>query len=295
MRKFKTFIGKLLITCLTLSLLIGLGSLSTSPTNASNTGLLQTRNSRLMIENMELKQQYEELVMKLEEMENLAIQVQEFDNAIYAQMLGVDYDTTGYYEFYNDTISFVLKSRDSIFSEVNDRAFYAAEMLATQLTKLQETSHLFQNNKNAINYYPTISPIKARDFINISSPYGFREHPIKKEVLFHEGIDISARVGTDVYSTAQGRVIKVLYSKYGYGNRVVIKHAYGFETLYAHLGVINVKKGQWVQKNQKIGTVGNTGLSTGPHLHYEIHKHKNPRDPLGYFYVSIGEELLAMN
>jgi murein DD-endopeptidase MepM/ murein hydrolase activator NlpD len=295
MRKIKTFIGKLLLTCVGLSLLLGLGSLSTSETNASNNGLLQTRNSRLNQENMELKQRYEELATKLEEMENLAIQIQEFDNAIYAQMLGVDYDTTGYYQFYNDTVSFELRSRDSIFSLVDDRAFHAAEMLATQLTKLQETSHLFQNNKNAINYYPTISPIKARDFICISSPYGYREHPIKKEVLFHEGIDISAVVGTPVYSTAQGKVVKVLYSKYGFGNRVVIKHAYGFETLYAHLGVINVKKGQWVNKNQLIGTVGNTGLSTGPHLHYEIHKHKNPRDPLGYFYVSIGEELLAMN
>lgn len=297
MRKFKTFIGKLLVVCLTLSLFIGLGSLSTSPINASNEGLLQTRNSRLTQENLQLKHEYEELTVKLTEMELYASEIQEFDNAIYAQMLGVDYDTSGYHEFQAeiDMVTFELKSRDSIFSEVDERAFYAAEMLSTQLVKLQETSHLFKNNKNAINYYPTISPIKAKDFINISSPYGYREHPIKKEVLFHEGLDISAIPGTPVYSTAQGKVYKVLYSKYGYGNRVVIKHAYGFETLYAHLGTIKVKKGQWVNKNQLIATVGNTGASTGPHLHYEIHKNNNPRDPLGYFYVSIGEELLASN
>ena len=295
MRKIKTFIGKLLITCVVIMLMLALGSVSTSTTNASDDGIMTSRNSRLMNENMELKQQYEELAAKLTEMELYANQIHEFDNAIYAQMLGVDYDTTGYYQYVNDTISFELKSRDSIFSMVDDRAFYAAEMLATQLTKLQETSHLFQNNKNAILYYPTISPIKAKDFINISSPYGFREHPIKKEVLFHEGIDISAMPGTPVYSTAQGRIVKVLYSKYGFGNRVVIKHAYGFETLYAHLGNIKVKKGQWVNKNQLIGTVGSTGFSTGPHLHYEVHKNNNPRDPLGYFYVSIGDELLAMN
>ena len=295
MKKIKTFIGKLLVTCLALSLLLGLGSLSTSTTNASNDGLLQSRNSRLENENIKLKQEYEKLTLRLVELESYAYDIQEFDNAFYSQMLGVDYDTTGYHQYVNDTISFELKSRDSIFSMVDDRAFYAAEMLATQLTKLQETSHLFQNNKNAILYYPTISPIKAKDFINISSPYGFREHPIKKEVLFHEGIDISAMPGTPVYSTAQGRIVKVLYSKYGFGNRVVIKHAYGFETLYAHLGNIKVKKGQWVNKNQLIGTVGSTGFSTGPHLHYEVHKNNNPRDPLGYFYVSIGDELLAMN
>jgi len=296
MRKFKTFIGKLLAVCFTITVMVGLGSVSISPTNASDNGIVRSRNSYLMSENMQLKQQYEELAMKLNEMELYVNEIQEFDNAIYAQMLGVDYDTTGYHDYSNDTISFELKSRDSIFSMVDDRAFYAAERLATQLTKLQETSHLFKDNKNAILYYPTISPIKTKDFIEISSPYGYREHPIKKEVLFHEGIDISANPGSSVYSTAQGRVVKVLYSKYGYGNRIVIQHAYGFETLYAHLnGDIKVTKGQWVNKNQLIGTVGNTGFSTGPHLHYEIHKNNNPRDPLGYFYVSIGEELLAMN
>lgn len=295
MRKFKTFIGKLLVVCFTIAVMIGLGSVSISPTNASDGGIVKSRNSYLMTENMQLKQEYEELTMKLNEMESYVNEIQKFDNAMYAQVLGVDYDTTGYHDYYNDTVSFELKSRDSIFFMVNERAFYAAEKLATQLTKLQETSHLFKDKKNAILYYPTISPIKAKDFIEISSPYGYREHPIKNEVLFHEGIDISANVGTPIYSTAQGRIVKIMYSKYGYGNRVVIQHAYGFETLYAHMDVIDVRKGQWVNKNQLIGTVGNTGLSTGSHLHYEIHKSGQPRDPLGYFYVSIGEELLTMN
>jgi len=293
MKKLKTFVGKLLVICVVIGTILALGNLTTSQTNASDGGIVISRNSFLTQENQQLKQQYEELTMKFAKMEDCINQIRAFDNAIYAQMLGVNFDTTGYYDYYNDTISFALKSRDSIFSLVNDRAFYAAEKLATQLTKLQETSNLFKNNKNAINYYPTISPIKAKDFIEISSPYGYREHPIKEEVLFHEGIDISANVGTSIYSTAQGRVVKIMYSKYGFGNRVVIQHAYGFETLYAHMNMINVKKGQWVNKNQLIGTVGNSGLSTGPHLHYEVHKNGQPRDPLGYFYVSIGEELLA--
>ena len=167
--------------------------------------------------------------------------------------------------------------------------------LHPELNKLQETSHLFKDNKNAILYYPTIAPVKTQDFIYVSSPYGMREHPTLKKELFHEGIDISAYVGSKVYSTAQGRVVKIMYSKYGYGNRILIKHAYGFETLYAHLGQIKVKKGQWVRKNQLIGTVGNTGRSTGSHLHYEIRKNGEPRDPLGYFYTHITDELLAMN
>lgn len=270
------------------------GAIST-PMNASNDGIGRSNLSRLMHENTELKSEYAKLEKKLAEMEQLTKQIYEYDNVIYSQVLGVDFDTAGFHNYKNDNVDFVVKNHDSIFTEVNDRAFYAAEMLALQLEKLQETSQLFKNNKNAIHYYPTISPIKTKDFINLSSPYGWRDHPTEKQVMFHEGVDISAYPGTPVYSTAQGTVVKILYSKYGYGNRVVIKHAYGFETLYAHLGVIKVKKGQWVRKNQLIGTVGNTGRSTGPHLHYEIRKNNEPRDPLGYFYTHLTEELLAMN
>jgi len=292
MKKSKNFIGNLLFACLTIILMFGFGNGIPAPTNASDEKFIGTKKSELLHENLILKIKYEELAMKLVEMESYANEIQVFDNNLYTQVLGVDFDTTGFHKYINNTISFAIKSHDSIFSQVDDRAFYAAEMLATQLTKLQETS--FKNNKKVMLYYPTISPIKTKDFICISSPYGYRMHPFEKQILFHEGIDISANIGTKIYSTAQGRVVEIMYSKYGYGNRLIIKHAYGFETLYAHLDVINVKKGQWVGKNQLIGTVGNTGRSTGPHLHYEIHKNTLSRDPLGYFYVSMGNKLLAM-
>ena len=267
----------------------------TSTMSASSDGDIRTTNSRLRYENSELKKEYLKLTETLVEMETLVNKIYEYDNVIYSQYLGVDFDTTDFHQYRNDSNNLVLKQNDTLFSVVSDRAFYVAEMLATQLIKLQETSTNFKKNKNTILYYPTISPIKTRDFVEITSPYGWREHPIiKNKVLFHEGVDIAARVGTNVYSTAQGRVVKILYSKYGYGNRIVIKHAYGFETLYAHLGVIRVRKGQWINKNQLIGSVGSTGLSTGPHLHYEIRKNNEPRDPLGYFYTHIAQELLAV-
>lgn len=293
MRNSKTIIGK--IIAVTIVIIISFIFFGGSPPSisASSEGAFRSTNSRLLHENMELKEEYSNLVKKVREMEELATEIQEYNNIIYSQILGVDYDTTGFENYRND--EFVLVVHDTVFAEVDERAWYAAEMLATQLTKLQETSHLFKNNKNAILYYPTIAPVKTKDFIYVSSPYGMREHPIMKKMLFHEGIDISATVGSEVFSTAQGRVVKIMYSKYGYGNRIVIKHAYGFETLYAHMGNINVKKGQWVRKNQLIGSVGNTGRSTGPHLHYEIRKNGEPRDPLGYFYTHMTDELLAMN
>jgi len=284
MRNSKTIIGRIIVTIATIIVIIAFFG-----------GGAPSVNQELLNENLELKEEYSELANKLTEMEGLAKEIQEYDNVIYSQILGVDFDTTGFENYRNEDIDFVLKENDNIFAEVDERAWYAAEMLATQLTKLQETSHLFRDNKNAILYYPTIAPVKTQDFIYVSSPYGMREHPTLKKELFHEGIDISAYVGAEVHSTAQGRVEKIMYSKYGYGNRILIKHAYGFETLYAHLGTIKVKKGQWVRKNQLIGTVGNTGRSTGSHLHYEIRKNGEPRDPLGYFYTHMTDELLAMN
>lgn len=295
MEKQTTIFKKIMLVLMTGIVFIALGGLFSSPTSANSGGAIRSTNSHLLTENMKLKEEYAKLEQKLQEVEELGKEIYEYDNVIYSQVLGVDFDTTGFQYYRNDSINLIGSIHDSIFINISHRAYYAAEMLALQLEKLQETSHLFKDNKNAILYYPTISPIKTKDFIRLSSPYGWRDHPTEKQVLFHEGVDISATVGTPIHSTAQGTVVKILYSKYGYGNRVVIKHAYGFETLYAHMGVIKVKKGQWVRKNQQIGTVGNTGRSTGPHLHYEIHKNGEPRDPMGYFYTHVTDELLAMN
>lgn len=293
MKKTNSVIAKIAIVILVVSGIFNIGGGANSPMHASE-GIARGYNSNLLYENMDLRKEYKKLEDKIKEMEAVVTEIKEYDNMLYSQVLGVDFDTTNYYQYRNDSIDFTTHPYDSIFYEVNDRAFYAAEMLATQLVKLQETSTRFTSNKNAILYYPTISPVKTKDFIYVSSPYGWRMHPIEKKMLFHEGIDISANVGSEVYSTAQGRVVKVMYSKYGYGNRIVIQHAYGFETLYAHLDVIKVKKGQWINKNQLIGSVGNGGASTGSHLHYEIHKNGETRDPLGYFYTHITDELLAM-
>lgn len=294
MKKTKTIITKIAFIILVMFVIFSIGGGISSPMQASNDMIGQTNNLRLQFENIELKKKYIVLEKKLNEMEAVITKIQDFDNILYSQVLGVDFDTTDFYLYENDSIDFIIQYYNSIFRKIDSRAFYAAKMLSTQLVKLQETSHRFKKNKNAILYYPTISPVRTKDFICISSPYGWREHPIEKKVLFHEGVDISANIGSKVYSTAQGRVIKIMYSKYGYGNRIIIRHAYGFETLYAHLNNINVKKGHWVRKNQLIGSVGNTGRSTGPHLHYEIHKNGEPRDPLGYFFTHITDELLTM-
>jgi len=293
MEKLKHNYGKVMIIIFTMIFTIFVSGGLTFRTNANSEGAIRAENTRLLNENMSLKQKFIKLEQELDSMENKVNEIYNLDNTLYAQILGVDFDTTNFHNYRNDSAISIIKLNNSIFNNVDDRMLYASEMLALRLKELKRTSKYLKENKYVINYYPDISPIKTKNFINLSSPYGWRKHPIYDKMIFHDGVDISARPGSKVYATAQGTVVKIMYSKYGYGNRVVIKHAYGFETLYAHLGLIKVKRGQWVNKNQIIGTVGNTGLSTGPHLHYEIHKNNKTRDPLGYFYTNVTEELLA--
>ena len=115
----------------------------------------------------------------------------------------------------------------------------------------------------------------------ISSRYGYRKNPFSEAREFHGGIDFRGKVGTEVVTTADGVVEKAKYVK-GYGKHVVIKHKKGYKTLYGHLSKIEVKKGQRVVAGEKIGEIGSTGRSTGPHLHYEIIRYGRRLNPSKY-------------
>ncbi|WP_423185616.1 M23 family metallopeptidase [Alishewanella sp. d11] len=115
---------------------------------------------------------------------------------------------------------------------------------------------------------PNGSPL---DFNKRSSRFGVRNHPILGKRKHHNGIDLTAPKGTPIFAPADGVVEVVRRSNTGYGNLLKIRHAFGFSSLYAHLDDFNVTNGSFVHKGQKIATAGNTGSSTAPHLHYEIH------------------------
>lgn len=115
----------------------------------------------------------------------------------------------------------------------------------------------------------------------ISSTYGWRIHPITGKRRFHDGLDIAANHGNSVYAYTDGRVIEAGWNG-GYGNCVLIDHGNGLKTRYAHLSRINVKVGQKIKTGQKIGAVGSTGNSTGPHLHFEVIKNGKTQNPLNY-------------
>ncbi len=131
---------------------------------------------------------------------------------------------------------------------------------------------------------PAIQPISNKELIRLSSGYGIRFHPIYKVKKMHTGIDFSAPIGTPIYATADGVVDRVDVSFSGYGKSVEIDHGFGYRTRYAHMHGFAVKKGQKVKRGELIGYVGNTGLSTAPHLHYEVFINDKTVNPVHYFF-----------
>ena len=126
---------------------------------------------------------------------------------------------------------------------------------------------------------PNIKPVTG----SITSGFGRRLHPIYNVTLFHTGIDFSAAEGTRVHSTGDGVVAFSGYDK-GYGQKVIISHGYGYKTIYAHLSKSLVRQGQRIQRGEIIALSGNTGVSTGPHLHYEVLKDNVKVNPTAYFF-----------
>ena len=116
---------------------------------------------------------------------------------------------------------------------------------------------------------PSIYPVNPKT-VQMTSPFGARFHPIRKEVIFHEGVDLAGPAGQAVYATGDGVVESAEVNFHGYGNVIVIDHGFGYKTRYAHLQEMRVVAGQVVIRGDRIGTLGSSGLSTGPHLHYEV-------------------------
>jgi murein DD-endopeptidase MepM/ murein hydrolase activator NlpD len=134
---------------------------------------------------------------------------------------------------------------------------------------------------------PSIMPVSNKDLKKTASGWGFRIHPIYKIRKFHYGMDFTAATGTDVYVTGDGTVHDVTTEHSGYGKMILVDHGFGYATVYGHLSQFNVKPGQKVKRGELIGFVGNTGTSTHPHLHYEVHKNGDAVNPQFYYYMDL--------
>jgi murein DD-endopeptidase MepM/ murein hydrolase activator NlpD len=174
----------------------------------------------------------------------------------------------------------------SIYVSLNN----LSSRVVSQKTSYDQLAVLIKNKELLLSATPAIQPVSNKDLNRIASGFGYRIDPIYKTIKMHAGLDFSAPQGTPIYATADG-VIKIAdHSNAGYGNHVVINHGYGYETLYAHMVRIKTRRGQRIKRGEIVGYVGNTGKSTGPHCHYEVHKNGQKLDPVYFFYNDLSPQ-----
>ena len=175
-------------------------------------------------------------------------------------------------------------SKSDLIKNTSDKIKNLERRLYVQSKSYDQLESLYLSKSKYLESVPAIQPVSNVKLKRIASGFGTRIDPIYKTPKFHAGLDFSASTGTEIYATGNGVVETEGFGSDGYGIKVVIKHGYEYQTLYAHCSKVLVRKGQKVKRRQKIALVGNTGKSTGPHLHYEVIKKGIKIDPVNFFF-----------
>ena len=181
-------------------------------------------------------------------------------------------------------------SNTELLKELDNKFDVLKKQLYVQSKSFDQIIELTKDKNKMLSSIPAIQPLSNKDLSRMASGFGYRIDPIYKTRKFHAGMDFSAKTGTPIYATGDGKVFKVSRSKRGYGNHVVIDHGYGYKTLYAHMSKTAVKRNQKVSRGDVIGFVGNTGKSVAPHLHYEVHKDGKKINPVNFYYNDLNAE-----
>ncbi len=215
------------------------------------------------------------------------------DDSLYRTMLGMEplpeeMQTAGYGGSKN-VISDNGFPNTEITGEMLDEINALKSKLKVVDYSMNQVASAAKMNAEKMRHIPAIVPVSNRDLERLGSGFGMRMHPILRILRMHKGQDFTAEIGTPVFATADGKIKEAYISK-TFGEVVIIDHGYGYETLYAHLHDIKVKPGQNVVRGDTVGSVGNSGLSTGCHLHYEVHYKGKAVNPAHYFYADLTPE-----
>ncbi len=240
--------------------------------------------SQLVAQNMEMQ----ELV---DHMSGALTNIQERDRWVHRMVLEMDpideniwEGGTGGHEPYADLQNF--RQSGKMMVQLRQKAEKLKRQMVIQSKSLDNIEKMAADKEKMLASIPSIKPIRADKLnrkVQLLSGFGYRIHPIYKIRKMHAGIDFSAKTGTPIQATGDGKVVKVTNSgRRGYGLHVVIDHGYGYETLYGHMSSATVKVGQTIKKGQEIGKVGSTGTSTAPHCHYEVHYKGKAVNPIDY-------------
>jgi murein DD-endopeptidase MepM/ murein hydrolase activator NlpD len=257
-----------------------------------NTPYFDTPKDRLLLREIEnLKLNYAILNKKMDQVDNVSGAIEDRDNNLYRTY----FNTSPIPEeerksgFRNKNRYAALEGFDNTELVLNTtkRMDVLTKELAIQSLSLDYILKLAKEKNKLLAAIPAIQPVRNENLKRMASGFGYRTDPFTKARKMHEGMDFTAKTGTPIYATGDGVVSQADNKASGFGNHIVIRHGYGYESLYAHLSKYNCKVGQKVKRGDIIGYVGSTGRSEGPHLHYEVHKEGRVVNPLNFYYGNI--------
>ena len=235
----------------------------------------------------------DDIHIRLKELDMQLLEIEEKDRAvrIYAGMPSVDEDirklgigglvSSNETNHFNNLAPAISKEISNLQLDIER----LSRKVNFELSSYESIYEKVKTNIDRIRHIPSIRPVEG-GYLN--SSFGYRQDPIENVRRFHQGQDFSVPTGTPIYAPADG-VVKRAYYIGGFGNHIKLEHASGYSTTFAHLSKIFVRHGQKIKRGEVIGETGNTGRSTAPHLHYEVHYHGNPKNPLDYFFTDLSD------
>ncbi|MCU0457865.1 MAG: M23 family metallopeptidase [Bacteroidales bacterium] len=242
----------------------------------------------------QLTLQFELMNKEMENVEKVLFHLQETDDNLYRTIFESEPVASSFREGgiggvnrYEELEGF---SNSELVIETARRLDRIRKKIYVQSESFDELIAYAREKEEMLSSIPAIQPVSNSDLKRTASGFGYRIHPIYKISKFHSGMDFTAPTGTDVYSTGNGVIREVKSARRELGNHIVIDHGFGYQTVYAHLDRFNVRVGQKVKRGDVIGFVGSTGLSTAPHLHYEVHVNGRPVDPAMYYFNDLTPE-----
>ena len=251
------------------------------------------REASLMQYNRNLTAEMEVLEKQVDQIQLVLADLAQRDDNLYRAILGAEpiplsarIGATQQISYYD---SLARMSNTQLAADLQRKVDILEHELYVQTRSYEEILELAKNHEVRMENIPAIQPVLNKDLKRMASGYGWRVDPVYHIRRFHEGMDFSAPIGTDIFATGNGTVT---YSgwKQGYGETVEIDHGFNYGTRYAHCSKRLVKVGQKVKRGDIIALVGNTGKSTGPHLHYEVHYQGKPIDPRNFYFYDLSPE-----
>lgn len=257
-----------------------------------NVPFFETPKDKLQAREIEnLKLQYENLNRKMDLASEVLTDIEERDNNLYRVYFNTspipDEQRKAGFGGINRYRELEGYNNSDLVINTTKRLDVISKELVVQSKSLDEIAKLAKDKEKLLASIPAIQPVKNEDLRQMASGFGYRSDPFTKIRKFHAGMDFTAKTGTPVYATGDGVVVRADATASGYGNHIVIRHGFGYETLYGHLSRYKAKTGQRVKRGDVIGYVGSTGRSQAPHLHYEVHKNGEVINPVNFYYGNI--------